>query len=217
MLMIVPRRPQPWCGHCKSLAPIYEQLANTFAADAADLVIAKVDADAPTGKAPAQKYGVSGFPTLKFFPKGSSEAVDYNGGRTEAAFIEFLNKNAGTFRLPGGALNEHAGVIPAFTEAVEKLVKGDASSLASVTEEIKKLAEEAKDKSAAVYVKTLEKLAKNEGYVQKEVERLQKILSKGGLVEEKRDELTVKKNVLASFFEGKKEPAEAEEIVKDEL
>lgn len=33
----------PWCGHCKSLAPKYEQLAKAFAGES-EVVIAKVDA-----------------------------------------------------------------------------------------------------------------------------------------------------------------------------
>merc|ERR1712128_223237 len=32
----------PWCGHCKSLAPIWDQIAEKYA-DRKDLVIAKVD------------------------------------------------------------------------------------------------------------------------------------------------------------------------------
>ncbi|CAN0548325.1 unnamed protein product, partial [Laminaria digitata] len=31
----------PWCGHCKTLAPIYEKLGNIFAAEK-DVVVAKV-------------------------------------------------------------------------------------------------------------------------------------------------------------------------------
>jgi thiol-disulfide isomerase/thioredoxin len=34
-----------WCGHCKSLAPIYEQVAEAVQGENA-IVVAKVDADA---------------------------------------------------------------------------------------------------------------------------------------------------------------------------
>jgi protein disulfide-isomerase A1 len=35
----------PWCGHCKSLAPVWEELGQHYA-DNSDLVIAKFDATA---------------------------------------------------------------------------------------------------------------------------------------------------------------------------
>lgn len=52
----------PWCGHCKKLAPIYEELASSldFAKD--KISIAKVDADAE--KELGKRFGVQGFPTV---------------------------------------------------------------------------------------------------------------------------------------------------------
>src|SRR4051812_41822332 len=78
---------------CKSLAPIYEKVAQDFALDN-DVVIAKIDCDAADGKSTSTKYGIGGFPTLKFFPKGSTEPIDYNGGRTEADILSFINEHA---------------------------------------------------------------------------------------------------------------------------
>lgn len=50
--------------------------------------IAKVDA---TENQPlAQRYGVSGYPTLKFFKDGN--VTEYNGGRTEESIISWVNK-----------------------------------------------------------------------------------------------------------------------------
>lgn len=42
----------PWCGHCKKLAPIYDNLGKHFK-DNADVIIAKIDAtnnDIPDGR-----------------------------------------------------------------------------------------------------------------------------------------------------------------------
>jgi len=83
----------PWCGHCKSLAPVYEQVAQAFAGES-NCVLANLDADAH-GEI-GTKYGVSGFPTIKFFPKGATEAVDYDGGRDAQAFLDFMNGKCGT-------------------------------------------------------------------------------------------------------------------------
>ncbi|KAI9922504.1 hypothetical protein PsorP6_002470 [Peronosclerospora sorghi] len=83
----------PWCGHCKNLAPTYETVALAFKKED-DVVVAKLDAD--NYKDLGSKYGVSGFPTLKYFPKGATEAEDYKGGRSEEDLLTFLNEKAGT-------------------------------------------------------------------------------------------------------------------------
>ncbi len=58
------------CGHCKRLEPAYEEVGKAF--DNSDsVVIGKVDADSE--KALGSKFGVRGYPTLKYFPQGSTE------------------------------------------------------------------------------------------------------------------------------------------------
>jgi hypothetical protein len=47
-----------------------------------------MNADAEENKEIAQEVGISGFPTIKFFPKDGSEPIAYNKARTEEAFIE---------------------------------------------------------------------------------------------------------------------------------
>jgi hypothetical protein len=51
---------------------------------------------------------VSGFPTIKFFPKGSTnkEAVEYSSGRSEDDFVKFLNEKCGAQRVVGGGITE---------------------------------------------------------------------------------------------------------------
>ena len=77
--------------------------------------MANIDADDKKNKDLAQKYGVAGFPTIKFFAKGSSEPEAYEGGRTEADFVKFLNEKCGTHRAVGGGLTDQ--VSRAFTGA----------------------------------------------------------------------------------------------------
>jgi len=203
----------PWCGHCKTLAPIWESLADTFSGEP-NVVIAKVDADAANGKATASEFGVTGYPTIKFFPKGSSSAIDYNGGRSEEAFVEYLNQKTGTHRAPGGGLDSVAGTIAALDAVVAKYTGG--TSLSEAAAEAKKEAETFKEKAqskyAAYYVRVFEKLGHNEGYVAKELARLEGILKKGGLAPAKADELASKTNILRKFVEEV-----ADEEGKDEL
>lgn len=75
----------PWCGHCKQLVPIWEELAEKFK-DREDIVVAKMDSTANE----VEDIKVQSFPTLKFFPKGSQEVVDYSGERTLEALSKFL-------------------------------------------------------------------------------------------------------------------------------
>ena len=73
-------------------------------------VVANVDADAKVNAALAQKYEISSFPTLKFFSKDNKEPEDYDGDRSEEAFVSFLNEKCGTKRAVGGGLNDEVSL-----------------------------------------------------------------------------------------------------------
>lgn len=80
----------PWCGHCKALAPIYDELAKKLE-KVSGLVIGKMDSTANE----AEGVNVRGFPTLKFYKKGSKNApMDFEGDRTVEGFIAFLKKHS---------------------------------------------------------------------------------------------------------------------------
>ena len=81
----------PWCGHCKSLAPAYEEAATKLKKDGTSIVLAKVDATVETES--ASKYGVSGYPSIKIFRKGSV-SQDYSGARTADAIVTYMKKQA---------------------------------------------------------------------------------------------------------------------------
>lgn len=102
----------PWCGHCKSLMPVFEELAEHFEDDD-KVVIAKMDST----KNEVAAFSVSGFPTLKFFPSGG-DMVDYEGGRELDALIEFVDKNRGD-----------AEAVEGDDDAVEEEGEGDEEDL----------------------------------------------------------------------------------------
>lgn len=81
----------PWCGHCKQLAPKYEELANKLK-DEPEIIIAKMDA---TANDVPQPYQVSGFPTIYWSPRGSKGAPEqYQGGREVKEFIKYIAKKS---------------------------------------------------------------------------------------------------------------------------
>jgi len=185
----------PWCGHCKTLAPIWETLATDFVNEPS-VLIAKVDAEAENAKALATEQGVSSYPTIKYFPKGSSEPLPYEGARDEKAFVEFLNTNAGTHRAVGGGLDATGGTIEAFNSIIAKF-KGKWADGAS---EAKTLAGTLQDKYAEYYVKVFNKIGANQGYAAKELKRLQGLIAKGNLAPEKMDDLISRSNILRKFI-----------------
>ena len=83
----------PWCGHCKNLAPVYEELASTFEFAKDKVQIAKVDADAH--KSLGQKFGVQGFPTLKWFDGKSDKPSEYSSGRDLDSLSGFITEKTG--------------------------------------------------------------------------------------------------------------------------
>jgi len=79
----------PWCGHCKALKPKWEAAAvKVNQDDSIDATIAKVDAVSEDEL--AKRYGVEGYPTIKWFPKGSLKGEDYDGKRETADIVEFV-------------------------------------------------------------------------------------------------------------------------------
>lgn len=50
------------------------------------------------------RYDLSGFPTLKFFPKNNKAGEEYEGGRDLEDFVNFINEKCGTNRDGKGQL-----------------------------------------------------------------------------------------------------------------
>merc|ERR1712158_353380 len=83
----------PWCGHCKRLAPTWEELALLFSTNPG-VKIAKVDctADENSNKELCNAQGVNGFPTLNIYKDGE-KIEEYNGKRTIEDLEAFISKH----------------------------------------------------------------------------------------------------------------------------
>ena len=76
-----------WCGPCKMIAPILEEIAGEYSEK---LKVCKIDIDSNEGTPP--KYGIRGIPTLMLFRDGQVEATKV-GALSKAQLAAFLDSN----------------------------------------------------------------------------------------------------------------------------
>ncbi|KAG6704078.1 hypothetical protein I3842_07G118200 [Carya illinoinensis] len=189
----------PWCGHCKNLAPTYEKVATAFKYED-DVVIANLDADKYTNL--AEKYDVSGFPTLKFFPKGNKAGEEYDGGQDLADFVTFINEKCGTSRDGKGQLTSKAGTVSSLEALVKEFVAASNEEKKAVFSRIEEEVDKLTGFSARygrIYLKAAKScMHKGADYAKNEIQRLQRLLEKS-ISPAKADEFTLKKNILSAF------------------
>ncbi|KAF5102699.1 hypothetical protein D0Z03_000374 [Geotrichum reessii] len=96
----------PWCGHCKQLAPTYEELGALYFNNDEfkdKVVVAKVDHPANEIEIPIQ-----GYPTIMLFPAGKkNDPITFNGARSLEALSNFIKDN-GTHKVDGLSGSEKA-------------------------------------------------------------------------------------------------------------
>lgn len=76
-----------WCGPCKMIAPILEELASEYEGK---LKICKMDVDA--SKETPAKFSIRGIPTLIMFKNGNAEGTKV-GALSKAQLKEFIEAN----------------------------------------------------------------------------------------------------------------------------
>ncbi|RZF44763.1 hypothetical protein LSTR_LSTR000715 [Laodelphax striatellus] len=80
----------PWCGHCKKLAPVFDELGEKMKDE--DVAIVKLDA---TANDVPSTFDLRGYPTLYWAPKDSkSSPIRYEGGRELDDFVKYIAKHA---------------------------------------------------------------------------------------------------------------------------
>ncbi|KUJ22264.1 disulfide isomerase-like protein [Mollisia scopiformis] len=77
------------CGHCKALAPEYEEAATQLKEK--NIKLAKVDCTEEADL--CQSYGVEGYPTLKVF-RGAENVTPYSGARKAPAIVSYMTKQS---------------------------------------------------------------------------------------------------------------------------
>ncbi|HEX5313310.1 MAG TPA: thioredoxin TrxA [Gammaproteobacteria bacterium] len=76
-----------WCGPCKMIAPVLDEVAGDFKARI-KVVKLNVDENAQTSR----KYGIRGIPTLMLF-KGGDVAAQKVGALSKSQLVAFLEAN----------------------------------------------------------------------------------------------------------------------------
>ncbi|CAO2656177.1 Nn.00g049800.m01.CDS01 [Neocucurbitaria sp. VM-36] len=124
----------PWCGHCKALAPKYEELGQLYASDELSKLVTIAKVDATANDVPDE---IQGFPTIKLFPAGKKDSpVDYSGSRTVEDLVTFIKEN--------GSHKAEAVFEEAVEEATEKLAEQAKAATEDVKDGAEKVAESAK-------------------------------------------------------------------------
>ncbi|XP_038187519.1 protein disulfide-isomerase TMX3 isoform X2 [Arvicola amphibius] len=86
----------PWCGHCKKLEPIWNEVGLEMKSIGSPVKVGKMDATSYSSI--ASEFGVRGYPTIKLL-KGDL-AYNYRGPRTKDDIIEFAHRVSGALIRP---------------------------------------------------------------------------------------------------------------------
>jgi protein disulfide-isomerase A6 len=189
-----------WCGHCKSMKPAYNQFGKAFINEGKNVIVARVDAAVETDI--AQKLDVKGYPSIFFYPRGSSQPEPYNGGRTAAEFTNFVNSRCGTHRTETGALEASVGKIEAFDNFAKSIASGgDAQQILKDAQYLASSNEYLNNQDADYYVRVIERIAnKGADYASKEHARLDRMVSGSSVSADKADSMQRRLNILSSFL-----------------
>lgn len=76
-----------WCGPCKMIAPILDEIADQYAGR---LIVAKLNIDDNPATPP--RYGIRGIPTLMLFKNGNVEATKV-GAVSKSQLAAFIDGN----------------------------------------------------------------------------------------------------------------------------
>jgi thiol-disulfide isomerase/thioredoxin len=79
-----------WCGHCRNLAPIWDDFVKKAKIEVSDVDFFKINVDKE--KALSEAYGVKSLPDVRFI--SDNEETRFSGERTVEGLMEALKKMA---------------------------------------------------------------------------------------------------------------------------
>eukprot|EP00123_Amoebidium_parasiticum_P010799 comp20331_c0_seq1/m.25594 comp20331_c0_seq1/g.25594 ORF comp20331_c0_seq1/g.25594 comp20331_c0_seq1/m.25594 type:complete len:552 (-) comp20331_c0_seq1:375-2030(-) len=96
----------PWCGHCKTLAPVYQEAAKQLEEEYDGKgLLATVDC---TQNGPlCSSHNIQGYPTVLLFKKGE-RVEQYSGQRTVQAIVDYVASKAGKSKTKAERLTTYA-------------------------------------------------------------------------------------------------------------
>lgn len=144
--------PHIGCGHCKSFKSHYEKVAIALQNEQQHCLVAMLDGNAHQDAAQRyssectcnlliSRFGIKGFPTLKFIKKGSvlGEGEDYTGPRDPETLIAWINERCGTHRRLDGTLTPEAGILADFEAIAKEILLTKSPKLEQYREQVIKL------------------------------------------------------------------------------
>uniref|UniRef100_A0A8C3A9T9 protein disulfide-isomerase n=1 Tax=Cyclopterus lumpus TaxID=8103 RepID=A0A8C3A9T9_CYCLU len=116
----------PWCGHCKTLEPIYAEVAGKLKEDGSPMRLAQVEATKEQEL--SLEFKIMGYPILKLFTNGDrKKPIDYPGPRTVEAMLQWIKRCTG----PGAPVLDTADSAAQFIESHKIAVIGFFDNLES--------------------------------------------------------------------------------------
>jgi len=109
------------------------------------VVIADVDCTA-AGKPLCEKYGVRGYPTIKYFNPPDEEGEDYKGGRSLADLKKFASTELG----PGCSVDKMENCSDEQKAALEEYIKMEPEARTKMLEDLKEALKSAETKHEAL-------------------------------------------------------------------
>jgi protein disulfide-isomerase A6 len=191
------------CGHCKELAPIYEDLGKAFRLDKKRVVIAKIDGADEIEL--SQQYKVESYPTLIFFPADASQPHEmYKGPRELDAMVDYVNEMVGLHRQTDGQLKWSVGLV----DALDKLLgangyppgcRGKPLNKAFVenfNQTVQGLEGRDGEVGRKYYLPAVVKIAEHGvAFIDEEIKRLTALINDKKVDDKKRTDLELKKNI----------------------
>merc|ERR1711871_167575 len=146
------------------------------------------------------KLNKDDFPVYKLFTKGSSVPVDYKGEVKADDLSRFLKKEAKLYIGLPGCLED-------FDALAKQFVTGDKAATKAATENAAMKLTRSDEKDSGKYYSLVMKkiLERGNGFVESEIDRLQKMVDSGSISEEKKQFFQRRLNILPSFLHTKEE------------